>query len=59
MDGGRTDPCVVKGYKAVSDGYWIMLKPLAPGVHTLIFSGTEVFPTYTYTVTVTYNLTVE
>jgi hypothetical protein len=52
------DPCVGPGHKAVSDGYWIMLKPLSPGQHTLTFSGTETFPSSSFTVTVTYNLTI-
>jgi hypothetical protein len=53
------DPCVGPGHKAVSDGYWIMLKPLSPGTHTLIFSGTETFPNGSFTVTVTYHLTID
>jgi len=44
--------------KAVSDGYWIMLKPLAKGPHTLTFSGTETWPSGPFTVTVTYDLTI-
>jgi hypothetical protein len=63
FDGDRSlqatfDPCVGPGHKAVSDGYWIMLKPLSPGPHTLVFSGTETFPGGSFTVTVTYNLTI-
>jgi len=53
------DPCVPVAHTAVSDGYWIMLKPLSKGAHTLIFSGTETFPTYSTGLTVTYNLTVK
>jgi len=53
------DPCVGMGHKAVSDGYWIMLKPLSAGPHTLTFGGTEVFPTWSFTVAVTYNLTID
>jgi hypothetical protein len=52
------DPCCGPRAKGVSDGYWIMLKPLPAGPHTLVFSGTETFPTYSFTVTVTYNLTI-
>ena len=52
------DPCVGPGHKGVSDGYWVILKPLSPGPHTLTFSGTETFPTGSFTVTVTYNLTI-
>ena len=28
-----------KYYQAVSDGYWIMLKPLSEGVHTICIHG--------------------
>jgi len=52
------DPCVGPGHKAVADGYWIMLKPLPTGPHTLTFSGTETWPWGSFTVTVTYNLTI-
>jgi len=53
------DPCAGPGHKAVADGYWIMLKPLPTGPHTLIFSGTETWPAGPpFTVTVTYNLTI-
>lgn len=41
---------------AVADGYWIMLTPLSPGVHTISFGGAvpNVFTTAaTYTITVT------
>jgi len=63
FDGDRSlqdwDPCVGPGHKAVSDGYWIMLKPLRPGGHTLSFTATETFPTTSpFTVSVTYHLTV-
>ena len=58
----KSDTCAGPGHKAVSDGYWIMLKPLPPGPHTLVFSGTEAFPSDscgpTFMVTVTYYLTV-
>lgn len=40
---------------AVSDGYWIMLKPLSPGSHTLEFTGG--FPNFL--VGVNYTLTVQ
>ena len=62
FNGDRTllswDPCVGPGHKGVSDGYWIMLKPLSPGLHILSFSGTETFPSGSFTVSVTYNLTI-
>jgi hypothetical protein len=50
------DPCVGPRHKGVSDGYWVMLKPLPTGPHTLTFSGTETWPSGPFTVTVTYNL---
>ena len=53
------DNCVGPGHKAVSDGYWIMLKPLSPGPHTLIFSGTETYPNGAFTVTVNYHLLID
>ena len=56
----KWDSCVGPWHLAVSDGYWIMLKPLSPGPHTLTFSGTETFPgSPSFPVTVTYNLTIE
>jgi hypothetical protein len=62
FDGDRSllvwDSCVGPGHHAVSDGYWIMLKPLSLGFHTLTFSGTETYPSSSFTVTVTYNLTI-
>jgi hypothetical protein len=42
---------------AVADGYWIMLKPLDPGTHTLHFTGG--MPEFGFLVDVTYTLTVE
>ncbi|SAK66183.1 hypothetical protein AWB78_02388 [Caballeronia calidae] len=41
---------------SVSDGYWLMLKPLAPGHHTLHFHGE--IPSLSFTVDVTYDLVV-
>jgi hypothetical protein len=63
FDGDRSlqvpfDPCVGPGHKGVSDGYWIMLKALPPGPHTLSFSATETFPSGSFAVAVTYNLTI-
>ena len=35
------DPCVTGSPQlAVVDGYWLLLKPLSPGTHTLTFGGT-------------------
>jgi hypothetical protein len=31
------DPTLLTGQPTVSDGYWVMLPPLAPGVHVLTF----------------------
>ena len=42
---------------AVADGYWIMLKPLSPGSHSLHFTGG--MPDFGFFVDVTYTLTVE
>jgi hypothetical protein len=44
-------------YPAVSDGYWVMLKPLAPGNHVVEFSG-AVGGDFDYVQDVTYNITV-
>jgi hypothetical protein len=52
------DSCVAPGHKGVSDGYWIMLNALTPGPHILSFSGTETFASGSFTVTVTYNISV-
>jgi len=55
-----TDPCLPKAFAGVSDGYWIMLKPLSPGSHTLMFSGTVTWPDGPpFKVTVIFYLTVE
>ncbi|HEX5111210.1 MAG TPA: hypothetical protein VFV79_00070 [Saprospiraceae bacterium] len=43
--------------QAVTDGYWLMLKPLSPGSHTLHFTGG--YPDLDFLVDVTYELTVE
>lgn len=39
----------------MSHGYWVMLKPLSPGQHTLNFTGG--FPAFGFSVNVTYNIT--
>jgi hypothetical protein len=45
---------------AVSDGYWVMLKPLSEGKHTLHFKGRrKVKDKETFALDVTYELTVE
>jgi hypothetical protein len=53
------DSCLPKARAGVADGYWVMLKPLSPGTHTLVFSGTETWPGGPFSVTVTYHLTIE
>ena len=62
------DQCWVPDYggthRAVADGYWLVLKPLAPGPHTLHFRAKCVFPAVYPNVSVfegevTYHLTVE
>jgi hypothetical protein len=53
------DPCIGPLRMAVSDGYWIMLKPLPPGSHTLIFSSTWTDPSGSYPGTTTYNLWIQ
>ncbi len=51
------DPCLTgESQAAASDGYWMMLKPLSVGEHTLHFHA-EV-PDYGFIVDVTYNITV-
>jgi hypothetical protein len=53
------DPTLEQGrYNAVSDGYWIMLKPLSKGVHTIYIHG-KINPTiYNNEVGVKYIVTV-
>jgi hypothetical protein len=52
------DPCITgTEQQAVTDGYWIMLKPLSTGSHTLHFTGG--ISMYNWVVDVTYNITVE
>jgi hypothetical protein len=45
-------------FPVTSDGYWVMLKPLAPGNHTVRFGGTVGAP-FSYDQDVTYNITVK
>lgn len=52
------DPCVTGTEQdAVSDGYWIMLKPLGYGQHTLNFHSE--IPDWGFVVDVTFNITVQ
>ena len=51
------DPCVTGSPQlAVVDGYWLLLKPLSPGTHTLTFGGT--LPQVPFRTEVTYHLTI-
>jgi Family of unknown function (DUF6299) len=43
--------------RAVSDGYWIMLTPPAPGIHTVSFGGAA--PSLGFSTLATYTITVE
>jgi len=56
----QIDACITGSPQAgVSDGYWIMLRPLSVGNHTIHFRGKEVFPgPSVFETDVTYNLTV-
>jgi hypothetical protein len=44
--------------KAVADGYWVLVRPLTVGSHTIDFHGKAVFPGFTFEEGVHYNLTV-
>lgn len=59
--GCGTPPCYV-GFRepAYSDGYWVMVRPLQPGPHSIHFEGATLptDPFYPFTVDVTYKLTV-
>ncbi len=51
------DPCEAPGVQPyVSDGYWMMLKPLKKGQHTLNFQSS--IPMYGFVLDVTFNITV-
>jgi len=44
---------------AVADGYWLMVAPLAPGLHDINFGGTNAATTPNFVLDVTYHVTVE
>lgn len=46
-------------HKAMSDGYWVMLKPLSEGQHTLVFRGKNPNGDNLVKYEITYHLTVE
>jgi hypothetical protein len=53
------DSCVTGTEQyGVTDGYWILLRPLAAGTHTIFFRGVIDFGGNTFEVQVTYNLTI-
>ena len=43
--------------RSVADGYWVLIRPLPPGTHTISFGGA--FPPGKFTPAVTYTLTVQ
>jgi hypothetical protein len=52
------DSCLTGDPQEVAvDGFWVMLKPLSPGSHTLTFTGG--IPVYGFSLEVTYNITVQ
>jgi hypothetical protein len=54
------DPCITGEPQAgVADGYWLMLKPLSPGMHTLHFTSAMDFFGTPFSLDVTYHLTVK
>jgi hypothetical protein len=44
--------------RSVADGYWVLIRPLAPGTHTISFGGTFPNPQGDFTPRATYTLTV-
>jgi hypothetical protein len=52
------DPCVTGELQpGLADGYWIMLKPLSPGLHKLQYKGS--YPKLGWNMDVTYHITIE
>ena len=41
-----------------NDGYYVLVPPLPPGPHTIVFGGTITDPDFTFTLHVTYTITV-
>ena len=51
------DPCITgSSQPAVSDGYFIIVKPLESGNHTVVFTASDVQGVHT---SITYNLTIQ
>jgi hypothetical protein len=42
--------------RSVADGYWVLIQPLSPGIHTVSFGGE--FPEFEFSTTASYTLTV-
>jgi hypothetical protein len=57
-NGFYPDGSVAGTGKEVSDGFWVMVKPLSEGQHTIDFQGTAVFGDFVFQVGVHYDLTV-
>jgi len=57
-NGFYPDGSVAGTGKAVADGFWVMVKPLSEGRHTIDFQGTAVFGEDVFQVGVHYALTV-
>jgi hypothetical protein len=57
-NGFYPDGSVAGTGSAVADGYWVLVKPLAVGKHTIDFHGKAVFPGFKFKVGVHYNLKV-
>lgn len=45
-------------FRGVDDGYYVLVPPLPPGPHTIVFGGTITDPDFTFTLHVTYTITV-
>jgi hypothetical protein len=49
----------VEHFPTVDSGYYVLLKPLSPGLHTIHFSGTIQFFVPAFSLDVTYNITIQ
>jgi hypothetical protein len=52
------DPSVLTGFPIVTDGFWVMLPPLSPGVHLLHFAAGDAHASENKGQDVTYRLRV-
>jgi hypothetical protein len=57
-NGFYPDGSVAGTGKAVADGFWVLVKPLSKGQHTVDVQGTAVFGDFIFQVSVHYDLTV-